>query len=134
LCDGDASCRGFIFTKGPEYTPAQPQGKAVLFKGPANCLSSIQVTGDSEFYLRNNQPPDVWKMKVYQAPSDISRVPLSMGGFKKFGATVVPTVDIKTVAGFKSLIPSIPDTYFVGVYGHADSCHARKVLPLHHVR
>jgi len=116
LCDGDASCRGFIFTKGPEYTPAQPQGKAVLFKGPANCLGSIQVTGDSEFYLRNNQPPDVWKMKVYQAPSDISRVPLSMGGFKKFGATVVPTVDIKTVAGFKSLIPSIPDTYFVWVF------------------
>jgi hypothetical protein len=58
-----------------------------------------------------------WKLKMYQGPSNMVKMPDSYSGYPLLGEAVVDKVDVRDVAGFKALIPNTPNENFAWVYG-----------------
>jgi hypothetical protein len=58
-----------------------------------------------------------WKMKVYQGPADMKKMPESYAGYPLLGEAVVNTVDLQNIAAFRSQVKNTPDANFAWVLG-----------------
>ncbi len=78
--------------------------------------SSVSLISEIGFHTKEILPIQISKIQICVFKFWEFGLPQSLAGFKKLGAAVVPTVDLKTVAEFKALVPGTPDSTFVWVF------------------